>query len=84
MRLCKRMYRQRYIRDFFSFYIEDEKELDDFGLWAFGDKVFEMSKAIMFLECWNMLHGDCLKLEEEGLIADDALKMVKLWRDSLA
>jgi hypothetical protein len=70
------------VKDAFSPYIPDEKELDEFGLWAFGEDFLELEEAIKYLECWNYHHGKELELKPTGVITEDAPKMVELWRKS--
>lgn len=76
--------RRKPLKDFFASLIKDEKELNAFGLWAFGEGLYDIMDGLQFLEAWNGLHGNELKLEPSSLIGDDALKMIKMWRDSLA
>lgn len=70
------------LREHFYSLIPDEKELDAFGLWAFGDVLFGLYAGLEFLESWNLLHGDKLMLKEDSIIGDDAPKMVQLWREN--
>lgn len=73
--------RPKPIKDFFATLIPDERELESFGLWAFGDGLYDIVESIQFLEGWNMLHENELKLEPSSMIVDDAPKMIKLWRE---
>lgn len=68
------------VRDVFSEFIKDEAELTEFAEWAFGSYFRELDQAMNFLETWNYLHSDILKLEPDGLIVQDAEKMVAAWR----
>jgi hypothetical protein len=70
------------VRDRFSKYIPDEEELEEFGAWAFGPYYRELDQAINFMETWNYLHSDKLKLEPGGDISVDISKMVQVWRDN--
>lgn len=70
------------MKDRFSHYIPDDKELEEFGEWAFGRYYRELDQAINFMETWNHLHSDILKLEPDGAIEIDVPKMVQAWRDS--
>lgn len=63
-------------------HIPDEQELEEFGLWAFGPYYRELDESINFMETWNQLHGDKLKLERSGKISIDVPKMVQVWRDN--
>jgi hypothetical protein len=70
------------VRDYFHQYIADEKELDAFGEWAFGEDFRELEETMKYLECWNFHHGKDLTLVPTGQISEDAPKMVALWRES--
>ena len=76
--------RPKPVKDFFLYLIGDEKEVEEFGVWAFGNGLYDIEESIQFLEAWNGIHGEKLKLEPSSMIVDDAPKMIKLWRDSLA
>lgn len=71
----------RSVKGFFATFIDDPVELDEFGVWAFGDNVFEMAHGIEYMMAWNKLHKDQLRLKQGGWIHEDAPKMVKLWRE---
>ena len=61
---------------------EERGDVDDFGLWAFGDSLSHFSHGIEFMEAWNKLHGDDFTLSPEGYIEEDILEMVRMWRDA--
>lgn len=69
------------VRDIFSQYLKDEVELEEFAAWAFGKYYRELDQALNFMETWNYLHSDILKLEPTGTIVSDAEKMVKAWKE---
>jgi len=69
------------VKDYFSTFIPEEKELDAFGEWAFGEDFRELEEAMKYLECWNFHHGKDLTLVPSGEISEDAPKMVQLWKD---
>jgi hypothetical protein len=73
---------RRPTRDYFETLIPDQKELDSFGKWAFGEDLFELEHSIKFLEAWNGIHGDTMTLKPETAIGVDAPKMIQLWRNS--
>jgi hypothetical protein len=35
-----------------------------------------------FMDAWNSIHGEELKLSSSGLISEDSVKMVELWQKS--
>lgn len=72
------------LKVFFSILLPDELDLATFGLWAFGNDAFEIQDGLSFLKAWNLYHGYVMELLPDSLVMDDAPKMVKLWRDSLA
>lgn len=59
----------------------DEKYVDDFGRWAFGDDVIDDDNKI-FNPCerWNERHGDKLRLYPDDDPKDDLPKMIELWK----
>jgi hypothetical protein len=59
-------------------YVPSE-EIDQFAKWAFGEN-FANLQGVQFMEAWNALHKDKLTLNEYAHPADDAPKMVELWR----
>ncbi len=67
------------IKYYIGKYISDEKELDSFGSWAFGDECLSCTEQIKYMECWNCNHGKELTLYPDGWVANDAPKMVELW-----
>jgi hypothetical protein len=72
------MLKKRSIKYFFSNFIPEE-ELELFARWAFGFDFLDFVEVIEFRDSWNLLHGETLKLEPDGLIHEDALKMRDLW-----
>jgi len=62
---------------------DDEQELQEFALWAFGEGYQEIAHALDFMEAWNLLHGEDLRLREEGYIHIDVPRMVELWKEEL-
>lgn len=68
----------------FQYYIPDTEELHAFGLWAFGEDFMDASvfnSGIDFMAEWNKRHSAQLLLYPNGLIPEDAPKMVKVWKD---
>jgi hypothetical protein len=70
------------VKDRFSHYISDEKELEEFAQWAFGPYYRELDQTINFMETWNHLHSDLFKLEPDGIIEIDMPMIVQAWKDS--
>ena len=70
------------VRDVFERLIPDQEELEQFAAWAFGPYYRELDQAINFMETWNYLHGVLLMLQPDGLLQEDAEKMVQVWRDN--
>ena len=66
-------------KDFFEELIPDE--IDAFGEWAFGEELRELHGSLAFLDAWNKRHGGLLKLKPDGLMCEDAPKMIMLFRD---
>ena len=64
----------------FELLIPDEKDLLDFGYWAFGEGLYELQNGREFVDAWNKIHGDVLKINGSGLPSEDAPKMVELWK----
>ena len=62
-----------------SQHVEDS-EANAFGLWAFGKDLDDIQDGIAFMNAWNEIHGDVLKLDPSGVIIEDLLKMIELWR----
>lgn len=72
-----------YLKEMLKNYLP-EHEIDKFALFAFGeDYKKESCRAITYLNLWNSLHGDKLKLSPTGLISDDVHKMIEVYRKSL-
>ncbi len=67
------------LRCYFEVYFPDENLLYNFALWAFGEKFDELCCADKFVDAWNNLHSDVLKLDMNGFISKDAVKMVDAW-----
>lgn len=63
-------------------YMDTGESVDEFGLWAFGEKFNELDHTVLFLESWNRLHEKELPLSLDGIIIDDIPKMVRLWHDT--
>lgn len=68
------------MRSYFSNFL-DEDELEDFGLWAFGEEYNTFDRAIDFLKSWNKLHANALRLYADGKIDEDIPKMAALWKN---
>lgn len=62
--------------------IPDEEELERFARWAFGSKFRELEMGTEFMDAWNAIHGEDLKLVSSGVISEDSVKMVELWKES--
>lgn len=58
----------------------NSSEIDEFALWAFGNDYKEL-QGISFIEKWNELHEEYLKLFPGGLVYEDTRKMVDLWKE---
>lgn len=69
------------LKEFFKELIPDDKELDAFGFWAFGEEWPEI-KFHNAQHCWNYHHSKELELKSDGVVAEDAPKMIMLWRAS--
>jgi hypothetical protein len=70
------------VRDVFLLRIPNEEELEEFAAWAFGSDFRDLEHSIKFMEAWNSLHKDLLELKPEGILSEDASKMVKIWREN--
>ena len=70
------------LRQFFEELIADPEDLEQFAAWSFGEEFKSLDGRLNFLEKWNELHGDELKLSPSGAIAEDAPQMIILWRKS--
>ena len=66
-------------KDFFEELIPDE--VDAFGEWAFGEDLYSLSHGLEYMEAWNKKHGSLLKLYADGLMCEDAPKMIMLFRE---
>lgn len=58
----------------------ERDDLLNFAVWAFGDNFEDLEKSSQFLNAWNRLHGKELLLDMHGVISEDAIKMVDLYR----
>lgn len=58
----------------------DESE-DEFGRWAFGDTFFEIIGGNNFVDNWNKLHSNELRIYYSDLTSESLDKMIKLWRE---
>lgn len=61
-----------------QYLLNSESEIDQFGLWAFGNDYKELV-GISFMKKWNELHGEVLMLFENGSIIEDIKRMIDLW-----
>lgn len=66
-------------RDFFDELIPDQKELDEFSLWAFG-KGYENKDSLEIMNSWNDLHSNEYMLKPDNMVESDAKIMVNLWK----
>jgi len=57
-----------------------EDEVNEFGLWAFGEAYKELATGSEFIDAWNKLHSQQLLLTDEGQIVSDCIKMVTLYK----
>ena len=67
------------LKTFLKELIADPEDLEAFGLWAFGSELRKLDRHINFMERWNEIHGNGLKLNSFGEIAEDVPKMISLW-----
>lgn len=70
------------VREVFVQFVSDEEELEEFAGWAFGKFYRELDQGLNFMETWNYLHSNLLKLLPTGSVLEDGEKMVKLWKES--
>lgn len=66
------------VRDYALRYF-DEVEVEDFGLWAFGEHYKKLYPLEAMRE-WNLRHGDWYKCNRKNEIADDVEEMVAIYR----
>jgi len=58
-----------------------EDEVNEFGIWAFGENLEFLYQTLQFLQACNELHGDKLRITPDGYIDEDVEKMILLWKD---
>ncbi len=63
-------------------FFQDLKDPEAFALWAFGEDYQKLEKGVQFLNAWNRLHDDVLRLNPVGVISEDSKKMKELWMSS--
>lgn len=71
-----------FITEYFQGLIPAEKELNDFGLWAFGEDYTQIENIFQLIQCWNYHHGKELHLSPNGELESDLVKMVELCREN--
>ena len=59
----------------------NDKEFDEFFVWAFGNEVQEGEDPMVYLTAWNVLHGEDHHLKPESLLGKDIPAMVNLWKN---
>jgi hypothetical protein len=59
---------------------EERERINDFGLWAFGDHFLELDHITKFMKEWNKLHGEDFLLYPTGVVDEDIVEMVQMWR----
>jgi hypothetical protein len=68
------------VRQFFEELLEENT--DAFLLWSFGEGHDDLDTAMDYLLAWNGRHEEKLKVTPKGKIALDAVRMIRLWRES--
>ena len=68
------------LKSLVQFFIDNEDEINEFALWAFGKTYKEEVGLIRYMKLWNERHSDIFELNESGNAREDMKEMIRLCR----